>query len=77
MPVYRGYFGASPGSIGSLTDNLRCSGSEKDLGWCDKTPSTLSCEHDHDAGLICLRKLDFIYMYSFCTEKTPKQTKNV
>ena len=55
VPVSGAHYGPGTGPI--HLDGLKCNGSETNLGWCQKKPLDVNtCNHENDAGIICLRK---------------------
>lgn len=56
VPLANAYYG--PGSGPIYVDDLDCIGNETNIGQCDRKPLTVNdCEHNEDAGLMCLGKI--------------------
>ena len=65
--MYNGYYGLGTGQI--IANDLRCDGSETDIGHCSATwwPGTNSLTHSDDVGISCDGRKFIVIVYLMIT----------
>ena len=84
VPVDSAYFGSGTQAFRVLLDGIKCGGTESNVGLCHTGFWGVNdCDHDEDAGLLCIgiiyliASISFHLFYTSCSLNSHQLTYNV